>query len=46
MIQIGAEVAEQASIIVIIEDNTNTANDNIIAGNQQLTSASRHQVKT
>ena len=44
MIQIGAEVAEQGSIIERVEVNANAATDNIVAGTQQLTSAARHQV--
>jgi hypothetical protein len=44
MIQIGAEVAEQGSIIERVEVNANAANDNIIAGTQQLRSAAGHQV--
>lgn len=45
MRDIGAIVSEQSPIIAGIEQTVITANDNIIAGNQQLTSASRHQKK-
>jgi t-SNARE complex subunit (syntaxin) len=44
MRDIGAIVSEQSPIIAGIEQNVTAANDNIIAGNNQLTSASRHQV--
>ncbi len=44
MRDIGAIVSEQSPIIADVERNVNAANDNIIAGNNQLTSASRHQV--
>jgi t-SNARE complex subunit (syntaxin) len=46
MRDIGAIVAEQSPIIANIEQNVTAANDNIIAGNQQLTSASRYQVNS
>ncbi|CAF2728967.1 unnamed protein product [Rotaria sp. Silwood2] len=45
MRDIGAIVSEQSPIIAGIEQNVSTANDNIIAGNQQLLGASRHQKK-
>ncbi|CAF2963152.1 unnamed protein product [Rotaria sp. Silwood2] len=45
MRDIGAIVSEQSPIITGIEQNVSTANDNIIAGNQQLLGASRHQKK-
>ncbi|CAF0752752.1 unnamed protein product [Adineta steineri] len=45
MRDIGAIVSEQSPIIANIEQNVTAANDHIIAGNGQLTSASRHQKK-
>jgi len=45
MRDIGSIVAEQSPIIAGIEQNVVAANDNIIAGNQQLNSASRFQKK-
>ncbi|CAF3365208.1 unnamed protein product [Rotaria sp. Silwood1] len=45
MRDIGAIVSEQSPIIAGIEQTVTTANDNIIAGNQQLLGASRHQKK-
>jgi len=45
MRDIGAIVSEQSPIIAGIEINIIAANDNIVAGNQQLTSASTYQVK-
>jgi t-SNARE complex subunit (syntaxin) len=44
MRDIGTIVSEQSPIIARIERDITTANDNIVAGNQQLQSASRHQV--
>lgn len=44
MRDIAAIVSEQSPIIANIEQNVTGANDHIVAGNQQLTSASRHQV--
>ena len=44
MRDIGAIVSEASPIIANIEQNVTTANDNIVAGNHQLISASRHQV--
>lgn len=46
MRDIGAIVSEQSPIIAGIEQNVIVANDNIIAGNQQLQGASRYQVKS
>jgi t-SNARE complex subunit (syntaxin) len=46
MRDIGAIVSEQSPIIAGIEQNVIAANDNIIAGNQQLTGASRYQVNS
>jgi t-SNARE complex subunit (syntaxin) len=45
MRDIGAIVSEQSPIIAAIEQNVSGANDNIVAANQQLHSASRYQVK-
>jgi t-SNARE complex subunit (syntaxin) len=44
MRDIGAIVSEQSPIIAGIEQNVSTATDHIIAGNEQLLNASRHQV--
>ncbi|CAF0809471.1 unnamed protein product [Rotaria sordida] len=45
MRDIGAIVSEQSPIIANSEQNVSAANDHIIAGNQQLLGASRHQKK-
>lgn len=44
MRDLGTMVSEQSPIIAQVEQNVTGATDNIIAGNQQLLSASRHQV--
>jgi hypothetical protein len=44
MRDIGAIVSEQSPIIAGIEQTVVAATDHIVAGNNQLTSASRHQV--
>jgi hypothetical protein len=44
MRDIGAIVSEQSPIIAGVEQTVIAANDNIIAGNQQLIGASNYQV--
>lgn len=44
MRDIGAMVSEQSPIIGQIEEHVIGANDNIVAGNDQLTRAAGHQV--
>jgi len=45
MRDIGAMVSEQSPIIGQVEEHVIRANDNIVAGNDQLNSAARHQKK-
>ena len=44
MRDIGAIVSEQSPIIANVEQTVIAANDHIITGNNQLTSAAKHQV--